>query len=55
MRANIQRQIHRIIGGQIYIDILLNFFLVVAMFGMLSPASRGSLLSAVVFLFVFMG
>ncbi|XP_028406343.1 transmembrane 9 superfamily member 4-like [Dendronephthya gigantea] len=40
-------------GVQLFAMVLIT--LVVAMFGMLSPASRGSLLSAVVFLFVFMG
>ncbi|XP_046839485.1 transmembrane 9 superfamily member 4-like [Xenia sp. Carnegie-2017] len=43
------------VGSGVQLFAMALITLVVAMFGMLSPASRGSLLSAVVFLFVFMG
>jgi len=34
---------------------LLCYLIVFAMLGMLSPASRGSLMTAIIFLYVFMG
>lgn len=42
-------------GGIGLIFIVLYLVVVFAMLGMLSPASRGSLMTAIIFLYVFMG
>ena len=42
-------------GGTGLIFIVLYLVVVFAMLGMLSPASRGSLMTAIIFLYVFMG